>query len=99
MGAFITMEGVIWHTHKYVMHGAFWNLHIDHQKNDDPIFFEINDYFFLIFVISSIVALSFGTLYSNEVLLSIGIGITIYGGTYFFIHQRFEILKNSDNWH
>ena len=104
LGTFIGMEGVAWLTHKYIMHGAFWNLHKDHHKKDDPIFFEKNDYFFLIFAIPGIAALGFGTLYGNEILLSIGIGITIYGGAYFFIHdifihQRFKILRNSDNWY
>ncbi len=104
LATFIVMEGVAWLTHKYVMHGFFWNLHKDHHKKDDPIFFEKNDYFFLIFAIPGIAALGFGTLYTNYVLLSIGIGITIYGGAYFvihdiFIHQRFKILRNSDNWY
>lgn len=104
LATFVGMEGVAWLTHKYVMHGAFWNLHKDHHKKDDPIFFEKNDYFFLIFAIPGIAALGFGTLYANVILLSIGIGITIYGGAYFFIHdifihQRFKIFRNSDNWY
>ena len=37
LGTFIGMEGVAWLTHKYVMHGAFWYLHKDHHKKDDPI--------------------------------------------------------------
>ena len=43
IATFIVMEGVAWLTHKYVMHGFFWNLHKDHHKKDDPIFFEKND--------------------------------------------------------
>ena len=104
LGTFIVMEGVAWFTHKYVMHGFFWRLHKDHHKKDDPIFFEKNDYFFIIFAVPGIAGLGFGTLYSNYILLSIGIGITIYGLAYFiihdiFIHQRFKILRNSDNWY
>ena len=104
IGTFIGMEGVAWLTHKYVMHGAFWYLHKDHHKKDDPIFFEKNDYFFLIFAIPGIVCLGLGTLYENLIALSIGIGITIYGAAYFFIHdifihQRFKILRKSNNWY
>lgn len=104
LGTFVGMEGVAWLAHKYVMHGLFWNLHKDHHKKDNPIFFEKNDYFFLIFAIPGIAALGFGTFYAQQILLSIGIGITIYGGAYFFIHdifihQRFKILRNSDNWY
>ena len=104
IATFIVMEGVAWFTHKYVMHGFFWNLHKDHHKKDDPIFFEKNDYFFIIFAVPGIAGLAFGTIFSNHILLSIGIGVTIYGASYFFIHdifihQRFKILRNSDNWY
>ena len=68
LGTFIGMEGVAWLTHKYIMHGAFWNLHKDHHKKDDPIFFEKNDYFFLIFAIPGISALGFGTLYGLSLI-------------------------------
>lgn len=104
IGTFIGMEGVAWLTHKYVMHGAFWYLHKDHHKKDDPIFFEKNDYFFLIFAIPGIICLGLGTFYEHNIALSIGIGITIYGAAYFFIHdifihQRFKILRKSNNWY
>ena len=31
LGVFLTMEGVTWCTHKYVMHGFGWFLHEDHR--------------------------------------------------------------------
>ena len=35
---FITMEGVAWLTHKYIMHGLFWFLHEDHHvPNKDKV--------------------------------------------------------------
>ena len=98
--SFISMEGVAWFTHKYIMHGIFWNLHKDHHKKDVYGFFEKNDYFFLIFATPGIMCLYFGTYYITF-LFWIGLGITLYGFAYFtvhdlFIHQRFKIFKRSD---
>jgi beta-carotene 3-hydroxylase len=101
-GTFFGMEMVAWLTHKYVMHGLLWNLHEDHHKKNPSSFFEKNDYFFLIFAIPGMLCLALG-LYSSLVpLLYVGLGITLYGIAYFFvhdifIHQRFKILRNSDN--
>lgn len=104
LGTFIGMEGVAWLTHKYVMHGLLWVLHKDHHKKDGEGFLEFNDSFFLIFAIPGILCLAFGSLYGNMVALCIGIGITIYGAAYFFvhdifIHQRFKIFRNSNHWY
>ncbi|MFD0941515.1 sterol desaturase family protein [Pedobacter boryungensis] len=101
---FLVMEGVAWLTHKYVMHGFFWFLHSDHHNKDHDDFLERNDFFFLIFAIPGIICLALGNFYGNELALYIGIGITLYGACYFlvhdiFIHQRFKVLRNSDNWY
>lgn len=102
---FIGMEGVAWLAHKYIMHGLFWSLHRDHHN---PLhkegFFERNDFFFLIFAIPGIICLFLGSFSHSPVLLSVGIGITLYGGCYFFvhdifIHQRFKFLRNSNHWY
>ena len=99
---FMAMEAVAWLTHKYLMHGLFWFLHQDHHKKDHPGFFERNDFFFLIFAIPGIICLAMGTIYQVSLALYIGIGITAYGAAYFFvhdifIHQRFKILRKTDN--
>ncbi len=99
---FFTMEGVAWFTHKYVMHGFLWSLHKDHHKKETHGFFEQNDFFFLIFAIPGIVGISYGMHHEFNFMFWIGLGITIYGLTYFlvhdiFIHQRFKIFRNSDN--
>ncbi len=44
--SFLSMEGVAWLTHKYVMHGLLWRLHQDHHRKNPTSFFEKNDYFF-----------------------------------------------------
>ncbi|MEM7162352.1 MAG: carotene hydroxylase [Bacteroidota bacterium] len=101
IGTFFIMEGVAWLTHKYVMHGFLWVLHKDHHIHE-PGFFEKNDAFFLIFAIPGSLLSIFGTFNPNDTMLMIGLGITLYGICYFlvhdiFIHQRFKILKRSNN--
>ena len=60
LAAFLTMEGVAWFTHKYIMHGLLWTLHKDHHKKESSGFFEHNDFFFLIFAIPGFISLYFG---------------------------------------
>lgn len=96
---FTGMEGVAWLAHKYLMHGFLWVLHKDHHKKENFGFFERNDFFFLIFAIPGIFCLLAGTYFGASAALFVGIGITLYGFTYFwvheiFIHQRFKLLRN-----
>ena len=104
IGAFLAMEVVAWLTHKYVMHGLLWTLHEDHHKKNPSSFFEKNDYFFLIFAIPGIICLALGLYTAHHLLFFIGLGITFYGFAYFmvhdiFIHQRFKIFRNADNFY
>ncbi|KAA0992523.1 sterol desaturase family protein [Dyadobacter aurulentus] len=100
--AFIGMECIAWLAHKYLMHGALWFLHHDHHQRDDGDFFEKNDYFFVIFATPGILFLTIGLNQDLNYLFWIGLGITIYGFTYFFvhdifIHQRFKLFRNTDS--
>jgi beta-carotene 3-hydroxylase len=100
--AFVGMEAVAWLAHKYIMHGILWKLHKDHHKKESEGFIEHNDFFFLIFALPGIGALFFGMRNDYSFLFWIGVGITLYGLCYFlvhdiFIHQRFKILRNSNN--
>lgn len=102
--SFVAMEGVAWLAHKYLMHGLLWTLHRDHHKKDEYGFFEHNDFFFLIFATPGITCLAIGGYTSASYLLFIGVGITLYGLCYFFvhdvfIHQRIRMLRNSNNWY
>ena len=45
LGVFVTMEGVTWLTHKYIMHGLGWYFHEDHHQPGYPHVFEKNDFF------------------------------------------------------
>ena len=100
--AFVAMEGVAWFTHKYVMHGFLWYLHKDHHKKEHYGFFEKNDFFFLIFAIPGMIGIFLGMYNDFNFLFWIGMGITVYGFTYFlvheiFIHQRFKFLRNTNS--
>lgn len=99
--SFVTMEGVAWFTHKYIMHGFLWSFHRDHHKKDTYGFFEHNDIFFLIFAIPGMAGLLFGLNYGNNFLFYLGLGITFYGLAYFlvheiFIHQRLKYFKKTN---
>ncbi|MBN8702968.1 MAG: sterol desaturase family protein [Bacteroidetes bacterium] len=98
---FFMMELVTWATHKYAMHGFMWFFHEDHHQVK-PGFFEKNDFFFLIFAIPSWLCIMLGLMHQYYFVVSIGVGIAMYGVAYFFvhdvfIHQRFKWFRNSDN--
>lgn len=100
--AFVGMEAVAWFAHKYIMHGFLWIFHKDHHKKESEGFIEHNDFFFLLFATPGIACLFFGLQNGYNYLFWIGVGITLYGFAYFvihdiFIHQRFKMLRNSDN--
>ena len=106
LAAFMFMEFVAWSNHKFVMHGFLWKWHADHHMNDHKknasqteLYkpgFEKNDYFFLVYAIPGIILLIAGFYFKIASLLSAGIGISLYGMTYFaihdvIIHQRLKI--------
>ncbi len=98
---FFSMEAVAWLAHKYIMHGFLWGLHSDHHKKEVTSFFEKNDYFFVIFAAPGITGLFVGLHDGFTWPFWIGLGITIYGIAYFFvhdifIHQRFKIFRNAN---
>ena len=84
---FLTMEGITWLTHKYVMHGFLWYLHEDHHQPKYKGLFEKNDAFFVIFAIPSILLVYFGVNPELNYLFFIGLGILFYGMAYFFVHD------------
>ena len=99
---FVFMEPLTWLIHKYIMHGFLWVLHKDHHDHstDGPL--EKNDYFFVIFAIQAIALFYFGALNNYNYLFYIGLGITLYGMAYFFvhdvfIHQRLKVFSKTSN--
>jgi len=104
LGAYAGMEFMAWFTHKYVMHGFLWVWHEDHHKphHEKEGFFEKNDLFFLVFAAPSAFCYMFGSFTSHLWVLFIGIGISLYGLTYFlihdvYIHRRFKWFKRLDS--
>ena len=103
LATFISMEGVTWFVHKYVMHGFLWILHSDHHKKDHDHLFERNDSFFLFFGIPGFLLCLFGAQAGLEApYLWIGLGVTLYGLAYLmvhdiFIHQRLKVFKRTKN--
>lgn len=104
LGTFSIMEFMAWFTHKYVMHGFLWYLHEDHHKKDHGSWFERNDLFFIFYAVVSITCLILWTSQNLWYCLPIGLGILAYGIAYFmvhdiFIHQRFKLFRNANNWY
>ena len=102
LATFLAMEFVAWFAHKYVMHGCLWFLHKDHPQHE-PGFWEKNDMFFLIFAIPSAACYIIGSAVAGMLpLFFVGIGISLYGLAYFFvhdifIHQRFKLFTRTKN--
>ncbi len=102
LGVFFLMEGATWVIHKYVMHGFLWSLHRDHHDHstDGPL--EKNDYFFVIFALPAIALMWYGSTQGFNWIFYVGVGISLYGMAYFFvhdifIHQRVPFLRNTQN--
>jgi beta-carotene 3-hydroxylase len=90
IASYLFMEFVAWFAHKYVMHGFGWFLHADHHSRNpqrQDAFFERNDSFFVIFAVPAMLGYIFGAIYGIPLLISAAIGITLYGFTYFMIHD------------
>jgi beta-carotene 3-hydroxylase len=106
VGAYVGMEFMAWFTHKFVMHGFLWSWHADHHlpKHQKHGFWEKNDLFFLVFAVPSAACYMFGSMVGPFWILFIGVGISLYGLTYFlihdvYIHQRFKWFKQLDGWY
>ena len=104
LATFCFMEFMAWFTHKYIMHGFLWSLHRDHHLKDHDSWFERNDAFFIFY---AVVSMSFIMIASHTAFWQgypIGFGILAYGIAYFivhdiFIHQRFKLFRNANNWY
>ena len=80
------MEIVAILTHKYIMHGPGWFLHKSHHSNHSENY-ELNDIYFIIFSLPSIFCIIYGILFGDYIVLSIGIGILMYGLVYVVLHD------------
>lgn len=87
--AYFFMEFVAWFSHKYVMHGFAWAFHRDHHIKTalSGSFFEKNDIFFIIYALPAIILIIAGLVSGLTPLVAAGAGITLYGLTYFLLHD------------
>lgn len=104
LGTFCFMEFMAWFTHKFIMHGFLWVLHKDHHRKDHDSWFERNDAFFLFYAVVSMSFIGLAVYGGFWPGWPIGLGILAYGIAYFvvhdiFIHQRFRLLRNANNWY
>lgn len=104
LATFCFMEFMAWFTHKFIMHGFLWSLHRDHHKKDHGSWFERNDAFFLFYAVVSMSFIGLAVYRGFWPGWPIGLGILAYGIAYFivhdiFIHQRFKLLRNANNWY
>lgn len=82
---FTAMEISGWLIHKYIMHGPLWNIHKTHHQ-PSKFFFEWNDLFSLLFG-SIAIALIIVGVKGLDYRFWIGVGISLYGVSYFFLHD------------
>ncbi len=85
--AFVSMEAVSYLAHRYVMHGFGMGWHRSHHRRTASRF-EKNDLFPVVFAGFTIMAMTAGTtLPSLRVLFTVGVGVTLYGAAYGFVHD------------
>jgi len=104
LSTFFVMEFMAWFTHKYIMHGILWSWHRDHHHKDHDSWFERNDRFFIFYAVVSMSLIMIGDNTEFWYGFPIGFGILAYGIAYFlvhdiFIHQRFKMFRNANNWY
>lgn len=101
IASFCVMEAIAWLSHRFLMHGLLWKVHRDHHTGS-PHTLQRNDSFFLIFAIPSWLFIMFGVMDGCDYKLYMGIGTTLYGIAYFFvhevvIHQRLKFFTRTKN--
>ncbi len=83
----LAMEGVAYVTHRWVMHGFGWFLHESHHRARTG-FWELNDWYFVIFAAPSIALLIGGTSgFWDSWTIWVGAGIAAYGAIYLGFHD------------
>lgn len=82
---FAIMEMSGWFIHKFIMHGPLWGIHKTHHQPSKS-FFELNDAFSLLFGSIAVILIFLGV-EKLDYRFWMGIGISIYGLLYFFIHD------------
>ena len=86
LATFLFWEFVAWFTHKYIMHGVLWVWHKSHHTVHDHTL-EKNDWFAVVFSLSSIALFWYSSTISNPYLFVVALGILCYGLFYLIFHD------------
>ena len=87
IGTFLFWEFIAWFSHKYIMHGFMWTWHKSHHTVHNHAT-EKNDLFAVVFSIPSIVLFFyFSYVQYNPYMLSVALGIFLYGLFYLIFHD------------
>ncbi len=87
LSAFVAMEAVSYLLHRFVMHGRGWRVHADHHS-PSPSGFERNDLYPASFSFLAVGLFVLGTTVpALHALVAAGIGMTLYGVAYFYVHE------------
>jgi len=85
--SFLLMEPLTALVHRFVMHGFAMGWHRSHHEPRHGAV-ETNDLFPIVFSTATIAMLSVGVYVGGgDVLVPLGIGITLYGASYLFVHD------------
>lgn len=86
---FCGMEIISYLVHRFIFHGILWKIHQTHHKPNHGLF-ELNDLFSIFFAGVSIYLMYLGMKAPlQSVSFAIGVGIAVYGISYFVIHDLF----------
>ena len=82
----VAMEGAVALTHRYVMHGWGWGWHRSHHEVHDDLL-EKNDLYAIVFGGFTFGLIVLGWQQGFSPIYFVGIGKTLYGFLYFFVHD------------
>lgn len=89
VSALVVMEPVTYLTHRFVMHRFGMCLHASHHRRGTDRF-ELNDLYPVIFASVTVLAMAAGVTWpSLHVMFTVGIGVTLYGMAYLFVHDLY----------
>ncbi len=84
VGTVLVMEVVAWAVHKYIMHGPGWGWHRSHHVEHEGTL-EKNDLYAVLFAGLAVVLVIYSA--GRGPLYWVGIGMSVYGALYFFVHD------------
>jgi beta-carotene 3-hydroxylase len=98
VGGFIAMEPVTYAAHRWVMHGIGERLHRSHHRAGSRGW-EANDLYPVAFAAIVIMGFAIGfNVPGGGVLVPLGIGITLYGAAYGFVHDVYIHRRLPGGW-